>query len=403
VGEGTRECPSTLSYSIISFERFPERFRLRFLNRGRASRGTERMAKVFVSVLIDTYNHERFIEEAVRSVLRQDIPLDDAEILVVDDGSTDRTPEILKKFEPQIRVLRKTNGGQASAFNFAIPQCQGEIIALLDGDDWWTKDKLRTILAVFEANPDVGTIGHGYLMVDGGRLQKIVVPKDTMRLNVRTPENARVFAEYRCFFGTSRVAYRRAVLDRILPIPAGAVIEADEYLFTLAPFLADAIVLNQALLHYRLHERNLYMQSVTTASGNRRKYNSLAALVEGLNQELHTLGVPREIEDSLLTPLRLETDRMRLQLEGGSRWEMFNVERATNRLFYSNAPLGYRIFKQMALLMTFLVPPKQFLGLKHWYASKALSKLRSHIGDPVPVDHLVERHFEPGYSELKQP
>jgi glycosyltransferase involved in cell wall biosynthesis len=362
------------------------------------------MARPTLSILIDTYNHEAFIERAITGVLEQDFPLDDAEILVVDDGSTDRTPEILKKFEPKLRVLRKPNGGQASAFNFAIPQSRGEIIALLDGDDWWTKDKLRTILAVFEANPDVGTIGHGYFTADGsGRLQKIVVPKDTMRLNIGTPGNARLFAEYRCFFGTSRVAYRRAVLNRILPIPVGAVIEADEYLFTLAPFFADAIVLNQALLHYRLHERNLYMQSVTTASGNRRKYNSLAALVEGLNQELHRLGVSRAIEDSLLTPLRLETDRMRLQLEGGSRWEMFNVERATNRLFYSDAPLGYRIFKQLGLLMTFLVTPKQFLGLKQWYAKKALSKLRSHIGDPVPVDHLVERQFESGYSELKEP
>ena len=362
------------------------------------------MARPKLSILVDTYNHEKFIEQAIVSVLEQDFPLHDTEILVVDDGSTDRTPQILKKFEPKLRVLRKTNGGQASAFNFAIPQCQGEIIALLDGDDWWTKDKLRTIVAVFEANPDVGTIGHGCLMVDGdGRLQKLVVPKDTMRLNVRTPENARVFAEYRCFFGTSKVAYRRAVLDRILPIPVGAVIEADEYLFTLAPFFADAIVLNQALFYYRLHGGNMYMQSVATDSGNRRKYNSLASLVERLSQELRTLGVSREIGESLLTPLRLETDRMRLQLEGGSRWEMFNVERATNRLFYRGAPLGYRIFKQLALLMTFLVPPKQFLGLKQWYARKALSKLRSHIGDPALVDHLVERHFEPGYSELKQP
>ena len=360
------------------------------------------MERPLLSILIDTYNHEKFIEQAIVSVLEQDFPLHDAEVLVVDDGSTDRTPEILRKFVPRVRVLRKTNGGQASAFNLAIPQCRGEIIAFLDGDDWWTKDKLRTIVAVFGANPDVGVIGHGCLMVDGdGKLEKIVGPKDTIRLNVRTPENARVFAEYRCFFGTSKVAYRRAILDRILPIPEGAVIEADEYLFTLAPFFADAIVLNQALFYYRLHGGNMYMQTVATEIGNRRKYNSLACLVERLTQELCALGVPREIDGPLLTPLRLETNRMRLQLEGGSRWEMFNVERATNKLFYRDAPLGYWIFKQLALLMTFLIPPKQFLGLKEWYARKALSKLRSHIGDPAPVEHVIERHFEEG--ELDQP
>ena len=102
------------------------------------------MPKVFLSVLIDTYNHERFIEEAVLSVLGQDFPASDREILVVDDGSTDRTPEILAKFLPDIRILRKPNGGQASAFNYAIPECRGEIISMLDGDDWWAKDKLRS-------------------------------------------------------------------------------------------------------------------------------------------------------------------------------------------------------------------------------------------------------------------
>ncbi|MGB6978474.1 MAG: glycosyltransferase, partial [Candidatus Acidiferrales bacterium] len=61
-----------------------------------------------VTVLVDTYNHERFIEEALVSVLEQDFPADDTEILVVDDGSTDRTPEIVRKFAPRVRLIRKT-------------------------------------------------------------------------------------------------------------------------------------------------------------------------------------------------------------------------------------------------------------------------------------------------------
>ena len=72
------------------------------------------MGKPYISILIDTYNHERFIEDAVNSVLTQDFPAAEREILVVDDGSTDQTPRILRKFEPEIRVLRKPNGGQAS-------------------------------------------------------------------------------------------------------------------------------------------------------------------------------------------------------------------------------------------------------------------------------------------------
>src|ERR1700747_3336701 len=110
------------------------------------------MTTPHISVLIDTYNHERYIEQAIVSVLEQDFPAAEREIVVVDDGSTDRTPEILHKFAPQIHLVRKRNGGQASAFNAGIPQCKGEVIAFLDGDDWWAPEKLARVVAVFAAN-----------------------------------------------------------------------------------------------------------------------------------------------------------------------------------------------------------------------------------------------------------
>src|SRR5579872_6189361 len=118
------------------------------------------MSKPYVSVLIDTYNHEQFIAQAIHSVLEQDMPMDDVEIIVVDDGSTDRTPEIVRTFESRVRLLRKTNGGQASAFNAGIPECHGEIIAFLDGDDWWAPSKLRRVVDLMESDPFLGIVGH---------------------------------------------------------------------------------------------------------------------------------------------------------------------------------------------------------------------------------------------------
>ena len=130
-----------------------------------------------VTVLIDTYNHERFIERAITSVLEQDMPLDDVEILVVDDGSTDRTPELVRRFEPRVRYLRKPNGGQASAFNFGFAQARGEIIATLDGDDWWAREKLRRVLETLAANPEVGMVGHGfYEEYSHGRPDGLILP-----------------------------------------------------------------------------------------------------------------------------------------------------------------------------------------------------------------------------------
>src|ERR1700726_5064835 len=92
-----------------------------------------------VTVLIDTYNHERFLERAITSVMEQDFPAAEVEILVVDDGSTDSTAAIAQRFAPRVQYIRKENGGQASAFNLGIPQARGEIIAFLDGDDWWQR------------------------------------------------------------------------------------------------------------------------------------------------------------------------------------------------------------------------------------------------------------------------
>ena len=344
------------------------------------------MSRPFVSVLIDTYNHEKFIEQAISSVLEQDFPHSDYEILVVDDGSTDRTPELVKKFAPRVVYLPKQNGGQASAFNFGIPHCRGEIVAFLDGDDWWTPDKLRTILPVFESDPNIGAVGHGCLMVDSsGNLQSTIVPDRTYRLSLRSSSEALLFAQLRGFFGTSKVAYRKSLLDRILPVPEGAIIEADEFLFTTAPCIADVVALDQPLFYYRLHGGNQFMLQNINERSSRRKFASLSCLLQNLPDKLMTLGVPREIVDTVLAPLTLEVEMMRLDLDGGSRWEVLRAERIAYSMEYKSKPLGYRIFKQFSFAMALLLPPKRFFQLKRWYSRSRLLSLRKHIGDPTPA------------------
>src|SRR5271169_490213 len=151
------------------------------------------MAKPFVSVLIDTYNHERFIEQAIVSVLEQDFPVSEREIIVVDDGSTDRTPEIVKKFEPRVRLLRKENGGQASAFNAGIPECKGEIVAFLDGDDWWAPQKLMRVAQVMAADSSVGIVGHGIVNVERSGRERTEILREGFRFRADTMDGARLF------------------------------------------------------------------------------------------------------------------------------------------------------------------------------------------------------------------
>lgn len=102
-----------------------------------------------ISAVIPLYNGANYIETALDSALTQNRPAD--EIIVVDDGSTDRGPEIVESIATRapIRLLRKPNGGQSSARNLGIREATGDLIALLDQDDWWYPDHLSELSKPF--------------------------------------------------------------------------------------------------------------------------------------------------------------------------------------------------------------------------------------------------------------
>lgn len=103
-----------------------------------------------VSVVIPTYNRAKFIEDAIDSVIRQ--TYNDIEIIVVDDGSTDATPDILKKYGDRIEVIRQKRMGVSSARNRGIKESRGEYIAFLDSDDIFYKRKLEIQMEVVTSN-----------------------------------------------------------------------------------------------------------------------------------------------------------------------------------------------------------------------------------------------------------
>src|ERR1700760_1565331 len=96
-----------------------------------------------VTCLILAYNYGQFLTECVESALGQEYPADKLEVIVVDDGSTDDTPEVLAAFGDRIRVIRQENAGVNAAMTTGMRAATGELIALLDADDAWNRDKLR--------------------------------------------------------------------------------------------------------------------------------------------------------------------------------------------------------------------------------------------------------------------
>jgi glycosyltransferase involved in cell wall biosynthesis len=82
---------------------------------------------------------ERLIEQAINSVLEQDFPASEREVIVVDDGSTDSTADIVRRFAPPVRLITKKNGGQVSAFNAGIPECRGDVIVFWTATTGWRR------------------------------------------------------------------------------------------------------------------------------------------------------------------------------------------------------------------------------------------------------------------------
>jgi len=337
-----------------------------------------------VTAIVDTFNHEAFIEQALASVLSQGFSPNDLEILVVDDGSTDRTSELVEKFAARVRILRKKNGGQASAFNAAIPLARGEIIAFLDGDDWWAKDKLLNVLKMFRSDPRIGVVGHGFYEIDevsGNSLA--VVPDSHRHVTLQTLEDGIGFRNVMSFLGTSRVAIRKQVLDLVGPIPPALVIEADEFMSTLAVAKSQAVLLQEPLTFYRMHGGNLYQFRDGDLGKMRRKMVVLGELGLALRRALASAQLEDEVINAVVEPVDVEAKRLKLICAGGMSWETFQVERASVRLAYKHMPWKYRLFKSFVLILTLLLPPKTFYKLHHSYSTMNLKRLRRFTGEPV--------------------
>jgi hypothetical protein len=212
-----------------------------------------------VSIVIDSYNYARFLREAIDSALGQTYSR--VEVVVVDDGSTDDSPEIILSYEDRVVPVLKQNGGQGSAFNAGVAASQGDIVTFLDSDDYLLPQAVEQVVAAWE--PDVAQIQYRVNLVDAcGRTTGVYPPPD-MPLDSGDVWRSLLKKGYYVHPPTSGLSFSRAALEKILPIPeAEWRTTPDGYLTTLAPFHGRVVALERVLGVWRHHGDNTWGSEV---------------------------------------------------------------------------------------------------------------------------------------------
>ena len=209
------------------------------------------------SIIINNHNYDKFLPAAIDSALAQTYEY--VEVIVVDDGSTDRSQEIILSYGNKIIPVFKKNWGQASAFNAGFKKNSGDIIFFLDSDDVLYANAVQTVIPYFEDEKIAKVHWPLDIINETGKLTGEITPKAEL------PEGN--FREHALHSGppfflnppTSGNAWSRKFLESAMPMPEDEFkIGADTYLFESVAFFGEIKKIAWSLSCYRVHEKNNY-------------------------------------------------------------------------------------------------------------------------------------------------
>jgi glycosyltransferase involved in cell wall biosynthesis len=208
-----------------------------------------------VSVIVCVYNCERYLAEALDSVFAQTFR--DFELIVVDDGSTDRTPEIVASYGARLRAIHQRNGGVSAARNAGLRAARGEWIAFLDADDIWLPVKLERQLAAAAEHPEAGIIVADMLQFVG---ERVLVPSRNRAMRARS---GMVLLDV---LSRNWICPSAALVRRACYADAGEFIEGknwgEDWLMWLRIASKHAVLsMEEILVRYRVHDSNASLRT----------------------------------------------------------------------------------------------------------------------------------------------
>jgi hypothetical protein len=219
---------------------------------------------VRVDVIIDNFNYAQYLGAAIDSALAQ--TYHDTKVIVVDDGSTDSSRDVIDRYGNAIVPVLKENGGQASAFNVGLERSDGDVVLFLDADDMLLPQATGRIAAAFAAQPELAKVHFRMEVVDGdGRRTGGVKPP----AHIRLPSGDLREATARYAFDlarppTSGNAFAARVLQAIMPLPVLSPTAADWYIVYAAGLFGPVAAIDEPMALYRVHSANWYEPALSS-------------------------------------------------------------------------------------------------------------------------------------------
>jgi glycosyltransferase involved in cell wall biosynthesis len=220
--------------------------------------------EALATILINNYNYGRFLAQAIDSALAQSYP--NLQIIVVDDGSTDNSREVIRSFGNRVTAVFQANGGQASALNAGFSQSKGNWIVLLDSDDLFLSSKVQTLMSYAKAFPLAGVIAHNFDYCDEEGNATVFSRPTAAAVRLiddRTKARSGKFSTY--LPPTSALALRRDAAAKIFPLPQDIRISADAFIQMAALALTPVLLIPECLAIQRIHSKNSCTQRTKTA------------------------------------------------------------------------------------------------------------------------------------------
>jgi glycosyltransferase involved in cell wall biosynthesis len=208
---------------------------------------------VLASVLIDNFNYGRYLKKCIDSLLAQTYSR--VEIVVVDDGSTDESREVIAQYGTRVKAVLKPNGGQSSALNAGFAVCTGDVICLLDSDDWFFPDKVSSVVSCFEAHPKIEWVFDPVMMIfpDGSQQKQPPHPNDIyvdVRKEAPRGKAGPIAPPH------SGLSFKRSLIQKLLPMTDDIRMGSDNFLKFASMTLSPGLQLSRPLTAQRIHDSN---------------------------------------------------------------------------------------------------------------------------------------------------